>query len=497
MSFSAPPAPAWPDSPATRWSAAEQAVLGLLLLLALGLRLRLGQNWTFAGSDSYAYLGAARELAEHHRYAFRLPDWYPDHSTVPPLGYCRLPGYPLFLSVVAFLAHRGWPALGAYELIFSRVKVAQAVLDVGSCLLVYLLARRLAGVRAARVGLVGAALCPPLVMFANSVLTEALATMLTTLYIVLLALVLQASTAGPKPLRHRLWMASSAVLALGCLVRIDTLFLLPTLLFPVAMRGREALRQLPGLVLTFVVCFAPWPIRNQISLGHPHPLGGQCDIRGNAMPHTSFFAWFATWVSREDETPPTLYCLFRRECVATTKTYPPTAFDSPAEREALQSLFDLRQREGMSADVDAGFRRLATERLRRHPLRTLIWLPLKRAFFLWLTPIDQPLRATSRLPGPDFLKYVRTPILYTQILIFGLGLVGLWRAACTSRLRAFAGLAAACLVLRTGALAAIGFVENRYVLELFPLFLVLVGVALAPRQALSLSGAGVPNSDVK
>ena len=497
MSFSAPKAPARPAPIATRWSAAEQGGLGLLLLLALWLRLRLGQSWTFAGSDSYAYLGAARELAEHHRYAFRLPDWYPDHSTVPPLGYCRLPGYPLFLSVVAFLAHRGWPALGAYELIFSRVKAAQAVLDVVSCLLVYLLARRLAGVRAARVGLVGAALCPPLVMFTNSVLTEALATMLTTLYIVLLALVLQASAAGPKPLRHRLWMASAAVLALGGLVRIDTLFLLPTLLLPVITRGREVLRHLPGVVLAFVVCFAPWPIRNQISLGHPHPLGGQCDVRGNAMPHTSFFAWFATWVSREDETPPTLYCLFRRECVATAKTYPPAAFDSPSEREALQALFDLRQREGLSPDVDAGFRRLATERLRRHPLRTVIWLPLKRAFFLWLTPIDQPLRATSRLPGPDFLKYVRMPILYIQILILGLGLVGLWRAARTSRLRTFAGLAAACLLLRTGALAAIGFVENRYVLELFPLLLVLVGVALARGQALSSSGAGAPNSDVQ
>ena len=87
---------------------------------------------------------------------------------------------------------------------------------------------------------------------------------------------------------------------------------------------------------------------------------------------------------------------------------------------------------------------------------------------------------------------MRTPILYIQILIFGLGLVGLWRAARTSRLRAFAGLAAACFVLRTGALAAIGFVENRYVLELFPLLWCWSGGCGAAPGAVPIR-AGVPN----
>ncbi len=467
------------------------------LAVAVWLRRSIGQGWTFDGSDSYAYLGAARELVENHRYAFRLPDWYPDHAVVPPLGYCRLPGYSLFLSLVAFLPYRGWPALGAYELIFDRIKAPQAVLDALTCLLVYLLARRLAGRRAALVALGAAVLCPPLLLFANAILTETLATALTTLFVALLSAVLLPSAAVPQGLRHRLWLGSAAVLALGCLVRIDTLFLFPTLLLPVLRFGRRALRWLPAVAVAFALCFAPWPLRNQISLGHPHPLGGQCDIRGEAMPHTSFFAWFATWVRRESQTTTTLYCLFRRECVATTATYPAEAFDSPAERATLQALFDLRRREGLSASVDEGFRQLARQRLRAHPLRTLLWLPLQRAYFLWATPIDQPLRATRHPPDSLFLRYASSAFLYTQILMLGLGLLGLLRSARAPRLRSFAALAAACLLLRTAALAAIGFVENRYVIELLPLVLVLCGVAVAAPKDLAQSGAEMPKRDDK
>jgi 4-amino-4-deoxy-L-arabinose transferase-like glycosyltransferase len=491
----ADPRPPEPRAEPHRQRTREILLVIALLGIAFWLRWFIGRGWTFAGSDSYAYLGAARELAENHRYAFRLPDWYPDHAVVRPLGYCRLPGYPIFLSVVAFLTHRGWPALGAYELIFSRVKAPQAALDVLSCLIVYLLARRLAGRRSALIALSAAALCPPLLMFSNAVLTETLATTLSTLSLGLLALVVLPTEASGERLRHRVWIAAAVVLALGCLVRIDTVFLLPLLLLPVLRFGCQALRYLPGVALAFALAYAPWPLRNQISLGHPHPLGGQCDVRGDAMPHTSFFAWFATWVTRESQTPGTLYCLFRRECVASASTYPPEAFDSPAERATLQTLLDLRNREGMSERVDAGFRQLALARLRAHPFRTLIWLPLQRAFYLWATPIDQPLRATMRLPGPQFVSYVKMPILYMQILILGLGLFGLVRSARRPRLRPFALLAGAALALRTGSLAAIGFVENRYVIELLPLLLVLVGVALAAPETLAKLGAEKPKVD--
>jgi len=457
----------------------EQAVVLGLLLLGLLLRLRVGQGWTFAGADSFAYLGAARELAENHRYAFRLPDWYPDHAAARPLGYCRLPGYPVFLALTAFLPYRGWPALNDYATIFARIKPLQALLDVATCYLVYRLARRWAGQRAAWVALALAVVFPPLWLFANAILTETLATTLSTVVIALVACELGPGPASVGRLRHLPWIAAGGALALSALVRIDGLFLLPVLLLPVLRHGRSSLRVLPWVLLAFVVCFSPWPLRNQLRFGQPHPLGGQCDIRGDAMAHTSFFAWFATWVTRESQTPLTLYCMFRRECVATVGTYPPEAFDSADEKAELQRLFVLRQQQGMSAEVDAGFRKLAAGRLRAHPLRTLVWLPLKRAFFLWATAIDQPLRATRSPPWPAVLRWVQPLLAPLQVGILLLGALGVVRGLRRRSTRPLVGLAVVCLLSRTGALSLIGFVENRYVLELYPIVLVLAGIGLS------------------
>jgi 4-amino-4-deoxy-L-arabinose transferase-like glycosyltransferase len=457
----------------------ERVVVLALLVFALLLRLRIGYGWTFAGADSFAYLGAARELAENHRYAFRLPDWYPDHAAPRPLGYCRLPGYPVFLALSAFLPYRGWPALNDYATIFARIKPLQAVLDVVTCLLVFAIARRWAGRRAGFIALALACLFPPLWLFASSILTETLATLLSTAVIALLACELWPNRQPPGRVRHLPWIGAGATLALSALVRIDGLFLLPALGLPVLRYGRRSLRVLPWVLVAFAVVFAPWPLRNQLRLGQPHPLGGQCDVRGDAMQHTSFFAWFATWVTRESQTPQTLYCLLRRECVSTVGTYPPEAFDSAEERAELQRLFALRQQEGLSPRVDEGFRRLAVLRVRAHPLRTLVWLPMQRAFFLWATAIDQPLRATRNLPWPTLTRWLMPALGPLQVCVLLLGLLGLIRGLRQRQTRALAGLAAVCLVSRTAALALIGFVENRYTLELYPLVLVLAGLGLS------------------
>lgn len=494
-----PAAMAAPDSPPSlrplvRW---EWIALFLVALAALGLRLRVGQGWTFAGADSFAYLGAARELAENHRYAFRLPDWYPDHAAPRPLGYCRLPGYPIFLSLSAFVPYRGWPAFNDYASLFARIKPLQALLDVVTCLLVFALSRRFVGRRAAWIALGLAAVFPPLVLFANAILAETLATFFSTGVVALLAWELHPSARPPRARGHIPWLAAGAALAVSALVRIDGLFLFPALLLPIVRFGRQSARVLPWVLLVFVLCYSPWPLRNQVRFGDPHPLGGQCDVRGDAMPRTSFFAWFATWVTREAQTPTTLYCLLRRECVATVSTYPAEAFDSPDEQAELQRLFALRQQEGLSPRVDAGFRALALRRLRAHPVRTLIWLPLQRAAYLWATTIDQPLRATRNLPWPLRPAWA-VPILgIVQAVVLLLGLLGLGRSLRNPSLRPLAALAGLCLLCRTAALSLIGFVENRYVIELFPVVLMLAGMAFVPTGAMRSALGAKPKLDFK
>src|SRR4030095_1167501 len=37
----------------------------------------------------------------------------------------------------------------------------------------------------------------------------------------------------------------------------------------------------------------------------------------------------------------------------------------------------------MTAEIDAGFEQIARERVASHPLRSYVWLPLKRAHTMW------------------------------------------------------------------------------------------------------------------
>ena len=66
----------------------EALAVCALLAVCIGFRAKTGDGWSFVGADSFAYVGAAKELVENHRYGFRLPDWYKDrpHETQPGVG---------------------------------------------------------------------------------------------------------------------------------------------------------------------------------------------------------------------------------------------------------------------------------------------------------------------------------------------------------------------------------------------------------------------------
>jgi 4-amino-4-deoxy-L-arabinose transferase-like glycosyltransferase len=456
------------------------AVLALvLLLLGIGyaVRAQVARGLTFAGSDSYAYVGAAEELIEHGHYRFRVPLWYPDRAVEPPPGYGRLPGYPLLLA--ALLMDRGHTPLREYKGIFERAKLAQRALDVLTCALVFLAAWRVSGWLAGLAALLFCALSPPLILYAGSILTETLATCLSAVTVVLsLLAVIEERSAGRA---RGLLCGAGVALACATLVRIDGVLLgagiLSLLLFRSLRGPLLSRRDVAAALLLAALCYAPWPVRNLLVFGDPHPVGRICDARGREMPRTALFGWFATWVVRESQTPETLYCFFRAECVSRLSAYPAEAFDSPQERERLGQLLALRQREGISERVDQGFRDLARERLLRHPLRTLLWLPAQRAFHLWVSANDMPLRATGNKPGPA-----------THGALVGLSvfLVVLAAAGALSLVRSGAGAARRAAVMlglvlmaRTGFLALIGFVDERYIIEVLPAAMILAGAGVS------------------
>src|SRR5256712_5935688 len=134
----------------------------ILLVAAAGFRVAVA-HWlpNDAPDDGRIYAQIARNVLEQHVYS---------HETAPPYdpSCIRLPGYPLFVAAVYSIF--GHANNGA-------VRIAQALIDTGTCGLVALLAfywqpdekrKRMTAIAA----LALAALCPFTTIYAVTILTE-------------------------------------------------------------------------------------------------------------------------------------------------------------------------------------------------------------------------------------------------------------------------------------------------------------------------------------
>jgi hypothetical protein len=140
----------------------------------------------------------------------------------------------------------------------------------------------------------------------------------------------------------------------------------------------------------------------------------------------------------------------------------------------------------MSPEVDAGFSRIAGERIARNPLRHYLLLPLKRAISLWFDTHSQfypfegdllPLASLDREVNQQFWL----PLFAALTLAYSLlGIVGAWRLW-QSRLfiaRQCVILAALMIFVRIGYFATLENPEPRYVVEVFPYLSILGGIAV-------------------
>ena len=134
----------------------------VLLVVAAGFRVAIARWFpNDAPDDGRIYAQIARNVLEQHVYS---------HETAPPYdpSYIRLPGYPLFLSAVYSIF--GHTNNGA-------VRIAQALIDTGTCALVALLAfywqpdeKRKRATAIAALAL--AAVCTFTTIYAVTILTE-------------------------------------------------------------------------------------------------------------------------------------------------------------------------------------------------------------------------------------------------------------------------------------------------------------------------------------
>ena len=94
-------------------------------------------------------------------------------------------------------------------------------------------------------------------------------------------------------------------------------------------------------------------------------------------------------------------------------------------------------------------------------------------------------------PWPELTRRLQPWLRALARGVCALGLLGLLALALRRPLRPVAALALCCVALRTGFLGLIGFVDNRYVLELTPLCLALGGAALGAALAGPLRRLGL------
>ena len=275
----------------------------LYAILALAFALRLAATISIAHPDQVPRSLAESDAPTYYVLAQHILDGtgYRYSADEPPTAK-RTPGYPLLLAAVFKIAGTN----------FTAARVLQAVLDVVTTWLVYVLAVLLVGSRpAALLASLIYAVYPPAILSTTYVMTE-------TLYTLLLVLSIVAACYAFKLRSFALCALSGIGLGLSTLTRPGA-FLLPFALLAIALlkkiwaavsyeRGvgrvlgsrRErgsamgALVGLAVLCVAFALTMLPWILRNQRDLGRFIPtstLVGANLYKGNHLATRGAHFW--------------------------------------------------------------------------------------------------------------------------------------------------------------------------------------------------------------
>lgn len=464
------------------WSTISALVTGAALRLLFVLRFPGGSG------DTIIYDQLATNWLKHGKYAM-------DIAGQPVPVDIRMPGYPAFLALVYALTGH------TEEAAHRAVLFAQVFVDLATCVVIAALAALLASfwlekagsLRTFRIALWLAALCPFTANYVAVPLTEVWTvffTALATLFLVIV-FVLAAGVWLPfveKRTDREYWLTaalSGFVVGLGTLFRPETPLLLViafVALTFVLLRQRQPKRLLLSLALMTLAAaipLVPWTIRNAITLHEFQPLTPKNTMLPGELDPKGFMAWERTWLYRV------------RDCYLVTwklndeailiDDIPSFAFDTPEERERVAAVLETYNEElTLTAEEDAVFAQLAHERTARHPLRTYLTIPLRRAVRIWFTPRIELLPVSGHVFPLAYMweedpvdQRVTILLFLLNIAYLGLGVWGAWRLWCQPASRVIVAFLVVYFLVRTAFLTTLEAPEPRYVLVCFPALLAL------------------------
>jgi hypothetical protein len=461
--------------------------IALALLAGCAMRTYFALKYPVTDSgDAPFYIELAWNWLKNGIYGF------PVNGVLTPVDM-RVPGYPAFLAAVFSFAGQSTRA----------AMMAQVALDLVTCIVIALIASRLAPVAARRrvfiAGVWLAALCPFTANYTAVILTETLVIFLTAVAI----LVLMQTDLGPGRLvgddvdrvaRGALanpYFLAGIVVGFGTLVRPET----PLLLIAAGLvllsrwwRPVDWLKLIRAGVLLGVgvlLPLIPWAARNWRTLHDVQFLAPRySELPGEYTP-LGFTDWTNTWLWRYRDVYLTQWKV-NSEGIS-IDDIPGYAFDSDDERQRMSDILD-EYNDVLTIDppLDAKFRAVALERTRRHPLRTYVTVPLKRMLALWFTPRTEllpssgklwPLRSEWEDDRPDFLVTLGATVINGFYIL--LALIGAWLAR---RRPGWALLIVFCLVRTLFFAKFVETPEPRYVLECFPAVIALAAQPFAGRD---------------
>ena len=151
-----------------------------------------------------------------------------------------------------------------------------------------------------------------------------------------------------------------------------------------------------ALVLAIAIApLVPWTLRNWRDFHRFEPLAPRYANDPDEFVPSGYDKWVRTWIA---------------DFVSTDEIYwnipgdpidlhllPSRAFDSAEQREKTEAIFrDYNKIGFVNPDLNARFGELANERIRQHPLRYYVGLPMFRIADMWVRPRTEMLPLTSR-----------------------------------------------------------------------------------------------------
>jgi 4-amino-4-deoxy-L-arabinose transferase-like glycosyltransferase len=436
-----------------------------LLVLAVGAGLRL---WTIhvhpqVQGDSLLYGDIATNWLTHGIYGHSVG--HPSGLTTVEPTLVRLPGYPAFLALC-------FAIFGMAN--YRAVLYLQAIIDLGTCLLVAGLAAKICGRRAGQVALLLAALCPFTANYVAAPLTETLSIFCVALGFRALAEILD----GP----HLRWIALLVFSwSYAALLRPDGALLAVVLWIALIVYGRHSLGFAPSLRLAVAAAllsllpFAAWAARNWRTFHVFEALAPRYATDPGEFAAPGFVRWVRTWAA--DFTSTSEIYWNGNSDVIDPGNLPTRAIDNAGQSAETQRI--LQQYNAITTltpELDAEFGQLAQERIREHPFRYYLGLPLLRLADMWFRPRVETLKDPLR-----WWQYAQHPAETRVAIFYGALNLAYLVAAFFGVLRwpRMAGSMVALILLRSFLLATIEAPETRYTLECFPLLFILAAVACA------------------